>query len=86
MDCRALASHKLPHQSKLFLEYLNNFSKVRAFYAHAPKISSVTAVARELDFPKERRSAVAAVLRAQNAAFGSGPAVFRQSRSVREGP
>jgi bacillithiol biosynthesis cysteine-adding enzyme BshC len=76
MDCRALASHKLPHQSKLFLEYLNNFSKVQAFYAHAPKMSSVTTVARELDFPKERRSAVTTILRAQNAAFGGGPAVF----------
>src|SRR6202140_5752561 len=76
MDCRALASHKLPHQSKLFLEYLNNFSKVQAFYAHAPKMSSVTAVARDLDFPKERRSAVATTLRAQNTAFGAGPAVF----------
>jgi bacillithiol biosynthesis cysteine-adding enzyme BshC len=76
MDCRTLASHKLPRQSKLFLEYLNNFSKVQAFYAHAPKVSSVPAVARELDFPKERRSAVAAILRAQNTASGAGPSVF----------
>ena len=51
MDCRALSSHKLPHQSKLFLEYLNNFSKVQAFYVHAPKMASVTAVARNLNFP-----------------------------------
>jgi bacillithiol biosynthesis cysteine-adding enzyme BshC len=76
MDCRALASHNLPRQSKLFLEYLNNFSKVQAFYAHAPKMSSVTAVAGDLDFPNERRAAVVASLRTQNAAFGAGPAVF----------
>jgi bacillithiol synthase len=85
MDCRALASHKLPHQSKLFLEYLNNFSKVQAFYAHAPKLSSVTAVARELDFPKERRSAVAATLRAQNTAFGAGTAVFENLERLEKG-
>jgi len=85
MDCRALASHKLPHQSKLFLEYLNNFSKVQAFYAHAPKMSSVTAVARELDFPKERRSAVVATLRAQNTAFGDGPAVFENLDRLEKG-
>lgn len=85
MDCRALASHKLPHQSKLFLEYLNNFSKVQAFYAHAPKMSSVTAVARELDFPKERRSAVATILRAQNTAFGAGPAVFENLGRLEKG-
>jgi bacillithiol synthase len=76
MDCRTLASRKLPHQSKLFLEYLNNFSKVQGFYAHPPKMSSVPAVARQLDFPKERRSTVAASLRAQNTAFGAGPSVF----------
>jgi bacillithiol biosynthesis cysteine-adding enzyme BshC len=85
MDCRALASHKLPHQSKLFLEYLNNFPKVQGFYAHAPKMSSVTAAARDLDFPKERRSAVAATLRAQNTAFGAGPAVFENLDRLEKG-
>src|ERR1700693_2999479 len=85
MDCRALASHKLPHQSKLFLEYLNNFSKVQAFYAHAPRISSVTALARELDFPKERRSAVAAILRVQNTTFGAAPAVFENLDRLEKG-
>jgi bacillithiol biosynthesis cysteine-adding enzyme BshC len=85
MDCRALASHKLPHQSKLFLEYLNNFSKVKTFYAHEPKMPSVTAVARKLDFPKERRSAVAATLRVQNSAFGAGPAVFENVDRLEKG-
>src|ERR1700719_1251475 len=85
MDCRALASHTLPHQSKLFLEYLNNFSKVKAFYAHEPKMSSVTAVARKLDFPKERRSTVAASLRVQNSAFAAGPAVFENLDRLEKG-
>src|ERR1700722_3481235 len=85
MDCRALASHKLPHQSKLFLEYLNNFSKVQAFYSHAPKMSSVTAVVRELDFPKERRTTITTILRAQNNAFGAGPAVFDNLDQLEKG-
>jgi bacillithiol synthase len=85
MDCRALASHKLPHQSKLFLEYLNNFPKAQAFYAHAPKMSSVTAAARELDFPKERRSTVATTLRVQNTALGAGPAVFENLDRLAKG-
>src|SRR6202171_4820509 len=85
MDCRTLASHKLPHQSKLFLEYLNNFSKVQQFYAHEPKMSSVTAVARKLDFPKERRREVAATLRVQNSAFGAGPAVFENLDRLEKG-
>src|ERR1700719_1221313 len=85
MDCRALASHKLPHQSKLFLEYLNNFSKVQGFYAHTPKMASVTAVAANLDFPQERRSAVATTLRAQNAAIGAGPVVFENLDRLEKG-
>src|ERR1700730_15141028 len=85
MDCRALASHKLPHQSKLFLEYLNNSPKAQAFYAHAAKMSSVTAAARELDFPKERRSTVATTLRVQNTALGAGPAVFENLDRLAKG-
>jgi bacillithiol biosynthesis cysteine-adding enzyme BshC len=85
MDCLALASHKLPHQSKLFLEYLNNFSKVKGFYAHEPKMASVTAVARKLDFPEQRRSAVATCLRIQNTVFGAGPAVFENLGRLEKG-
>jgi len=85
MDCRALASHKLPHQSKLFLEYLHNFSKVQGFYAHAPKMASVTAAARDLDFSQERGNAVAAALRVQNTAFGAGPAVFENLDRLEKG-
>ena len=76
MDCRALASHRLPHQSKLFLQYVDNFSRVQAFYAHPPKMSTVTRLARKLDFPRERRREVAAILRIQNIAFGAGPLVL----------
>ena len=76
MDCRALASHRLPHQSKLFLDYVGKFSRVETFYSHAPKMASVIRVARELNFPDERRREVAAILREQNVRFGSGPATI----------
>lgn len=85
MDCRALASHKLPHQSKLYLEFLNHFSKVQGFYVHAPKIAAVTALGRKVDFPRERRSAVVAVLRAQNTALGAGAAVFENLDRLEKG-
>ena len=48
-------------------------------------MSSVTAVARKLDFPKERRSTVAASLRVQNSAFGAGPAVFENLDRLEKG-
>jgi len=72
MDCRALAFHQLPHQPKLFLEYLDHFERVKAFYAHPPKMQAVTRTARKLDYPRERRAEVAELLRKQNIALGAG--------------
>src|SRR5467141_992213 len=72
MDCRALAFRQLPHQPKLFLEYLDHFERVKAFYAHPPKMQVVTRTARKLDYPRERRTEVAELLRKQSIALGAG--------------
>jgi bacillithiol biosynthesis cysteine-adding enzyme BshC len=85
MDCRALPFHKLPHQPKLFLDYLDNFSRVRKFYKHTPKVPSVTRLAGKLDFPRERRKEVTAILRAQNIAFGGGPAALENLDRLEKG-
>ena len=74
MDCRALAFRQLPHQPKLFLAYLEQFESVRAFYAHPPTMQAVTDVSRKLDYPAERRAAVAQILAKQNAELRAGPA------------
>jgi bacillithiol synthase len=72
MDCRALAFRQLPHQPKLFLDYLDHFERVKTFYAHPPTMPAVTRAARKLEYPVERRAEVARILRAQNAALESG--------------
>jgi bacillithiol biosynthesis cysteine-adding enzyme BshC len=72
MDCRSLAFRQLPHQPKLFLEYLDHFEKVKSFYHHPPTMHAVTQVARKIDYPDERRAGVAGILRKQNTAFGAG--------------
>jgi bacillithiol biosynthesis cysteine-adding enzyme BshC len=74
MECRALPFRQLPHQSKLFIQFLDNFSSVKQFYGHPPTISSVKKTIRSLDYPRERRAEVAGILRRQNAAFGVGDA------------
>ena len=71
MDCRALTFRQLPHQPKLFLDYLERYERVREFYPHAATISTAAAVAREIAYPAERRRAVAEALRRQNAEGGS---------------
>jgi bacillithiol synthase len=72
MDCRALTFHQIPHQPKLFVEYLERFEKVKSFYFHPPVMSAVTRSARKLDFPDDRRAEVTSILRRQNIALGSG--------------
>jgi bacillithiol synthase len=74
MECRALPFHQLPHQSKLFIQFLDNFPSVKQFYGHPPTIQAVKKTARSLPYPPERRASVAAILREQNVALGAGEA------------
>ncbi len=71
MDCRPLPFRQLPHQPKLFLEYLDHFEKVKSFYFHAPNMPAVTRAARKLDYPDERRAEISSILRRQNVALGA---------------
>jgi len=72
MDCRALPFRQLPHQSKLFIQFLDDFPSVKQFYQHPPTIQAVKKAARSIDYPRERREVVAGILGDQNAAFGAG--------------
>src|ERR1700687_4107686 len=72
MDCHVLAFRQLPHQPKLFLEYLDHFERVKSFYFHPPAMPAVTRSARKLDYPGERRAEVASILRKQNVELGAG--------------
>src|SRR6267143_5250579 len=72
MDCHALAFRQLPHQPKLFVEYVDHFEKVKSFYFHPPVMPAVTRSARKLDYPGDRRTEVTSILREQNIALGAG--------------
>jgi len=85
MDCRPLAFRLLPHQPKLFLEYLDHFEKVKSFYFHPPAMTAVTRVARKLDYPGERRAEVSTILRRQNAALGAGAETLSNLERLEKG-
>src|SRR5438552_8770604 len=72
MDFRALSFRQVPHQPKLFLDYLDHFEKVKSFYVHPPAMTAVTRAARKLDYPDDRRAEVVSILREQNIALGAG--------------
>ena len=85
MDCRALLPRQLPHTSKLFRDYVENFPKLDSFYDHNPTLKSVLSYARQLEFPRERRLEVAAILRSQNLLFGRGEATEENLRRFEQG-
>lgn len=72
MDCRTIPHRRTPHAPELFLQYVEDFSRVTEFYAHPPTLPAALRYARKLKFPKEQRRSLAEILREQNTAFGSG--------------
>src|SRR5260370_11298530 len=76
MGCFFIPFRRLPHQPKLFVRLIEDFSSVNTFYAHPPNMDAVKHVASSLEYPDERRREVAAILREQNAGFGAGAATL----------
>jgi bacillithiol synthase len=74
MGCISIPFQRLPHQPKLFLRFLNDFSSVSQFYPHPPSLEAIQQSAKSLDYPGSRRKEVATVLRETNSSLGSGEA------------
>lgn len=74
MECRTLPFRQLPHQPKLFTQFLDEFPAVRQFYPHPPTLPEVRESSKVPNYPAERRAAVVQVLREQNAALNGSPA------------
>jgi bacillithiol biosynthesis cysteine-adding enzyme BshC len=85
MGCVSIPFRRLPHQPKLFVRLVEDFPGVASFYTHPPTLEAVTRAANSLDFPVERRTQVAAVLRDTNAALGSGDATRRNLDRLEKG-
>jgi bacillithiol synthase len=77
MQCRALPFRELPHQPPLHLAFLDDFPRVKSFFAHEPTLENAVRLSSTLHYPQSRRSAVAAILREQNESLGAGPAAFQ---------
>src|SRR5882724_7024159 len=77
MGCHSIPFQRLPHQPKLFLRFLSDFSSVSQFYPHPPSLEATQQAAKSLDYPADRRKDVAAVLRETNTSLGSGDATKR---------
>ncbi len=67
MEPRCIQFTELPGTSRLFLDFLYDFEKVRHFYGSSyAKPSSYAMAAASLRYPDERRAALIEALRQQN--------------------
>jgi bacillithiol synthase len=66
-DC--MPYREIPRTAKLFTTYLEEFSRVSAFYAHPPTAAGIDAAARALNYHSGMRQHVVQILREQNERF-----------------
>jgi bacillithiol synthase len=77
MESHCLPAASLPHTTRLFSAYLEDFAKVRSFYTHTPDLKGAQHAASEVRWVPEVRAEVLHVLREQNEAFGPGQATLQ---------
>jgi bacillithiol biosynthesis cysteine-adding enzyme BshC len=75
MECHCINATQVPRTTRLYSNYISDFSSLAEFFAHAPHPDSVSKVAAETAVDRDLRSKVAQILRAQNRAFGADSAV-----------
>lgn len=85
MGCHSIPFRRLPHQPKLFVRLVDDYSRVSRFYAHPPTLEAAQSVARSLDFPADRRKLVAQILREQNGNFGAGTGTQNNLNALEHG-
>ena len=66
MNIACIPHSEMPGASRLFLDYLYDFDRVRAFYAHPPDLQEAHTAAQAVDLPDDRRAELVRVLRDVN--------------------
>jgi bacillithiol synthase len=72
MESHCISFREIPHTTKLFSSFLEDFNEVSRYYAHPPTAAGIDAAAREVRLDPGVRKAVVEVLREQNARFAPG--------------
>jgi bacillithiol biosynthesis cysteine-adding enzyme BshC len=86
LETEYLPFSSIPHTTRLFDDYLHNFDRVKRFYAQPPLREDWWAnEIKKIQYPAERRKAVAAILERQNREFGAGEKTFSNIQRLREG-
>jgi bacillithiol synthase len=86
LETECLPFSSIPHTSPLFNDYLHAFDRVKRFYARPPLRQDWWAdEIRTIQYPADRRQAVAAILERQNREFGAGEKTLANIQRLRDG-
>ena len=86
VETECLPFSSVPHTTRLFDDYLHHFDRVKRFYARPPLNQDWwTEEARNIQYPAERRQAVAAILERQNREFGAGEKTLANIERLKQG-
>ena len=77
MESHCLSFRDIPHTTKLFSTFLEDFKRVASYFDHVPTASGVTAAAGEVRLDPAVRREVIDVLREQNRALGADASTNR---------
>ncbi|NDQ58201.1 MAG: bacillithiol biosynthesis cysteine-adding enzyme BshC [Acidipila sp.] len=75
MESQCLSLRDVPHTSRLHSAYLDDFSRVSAYYGHPPTLDGLRAAAAQTKLDPSTRAGVVGALRAQNQRFGPSETV-----------
>jgi len=72
MESHCIPFREIPHTTKLYSAFLDDFQRISAFYAHPPTIAGVEAASKQVRLDPAVRRNVVGILREQNARFSPG--------------
>lgn len=84
VKAQCLPYAQIPHTSRLFLDFLSDFSKVQQFYSSSP-YSSDWQKPSHRRYDPERRGRVSAILERQNRAWGASEKTIANMARLRSG-
>jgi bacillithiol synthase len=85
MHCQCLRSSELPHTTRFYATFLDDFSRVAEFYAHPATLEGSLEAAREIELDPSVRQSVVDTLRDQNKRLGGGEATERNLERLARG-
>ena len=82
MESQCISFRDIPHTTKLFSTFLEDFDRVSTYYSHPPTLAGVAAAASEVRLEPAARRSLVTVLREENASFLGGSLDPETSRNL----